>query len=79
MPPRKQPETAPPERDVSGPRSLTRLLGLFGVLSQATNGMTLAELSVSLESPKSSLLNLLRPLVRARTSSGPRSTGCRPA
>jgi IclR family acetate operon transcriptional repressor len=63
MPPKKQPDIAPPERDASGPRSLTRLLGLFGVLSQATNGMTLAELSVTLESPKSSLLNLLRPLV----------------
>jgi len=63
MPPKKQTETAAPERDVGGPRSLTRLLGLFGVLSQAANGMTLAELSVALESPKSSLLNLLRPLV----------------
>jgi IclR family transcriptional regulator, acetate operon repressor len=63
MPPRKQPDITPPERDASGPRSLTRLLGLFGVLSQATHGMSLAELSVALESPKSSLLNLLRPLV----------------
>lgn len=63
MPPKKQTEPATPERDVSGPRSLTRLLGLFGVLSQSGNGMTLAELSVALESPKSSLLNLLRPLV----------------
>ena len=63
MPPKKQPDITPPERDASGPRSLTRLLGLFGVLSQASNGMTLAELSVALESPKSSLLNLLRPLV----------------
>ncbi|HSV35090.1 MAG TPA: IclR family transcriptional regulator [Ramlibacter sp.] len=65
MPPKKPTEdtAAAPERDASGPRSLTRLLGLFGVLSQAANGMTLAELSVALESPKSSLLNLLRPLV----------------
>ncbi|RWA52312.1 hypothetical protein AU476_18460 [Cupriavidus sp. UYMSc13B] len=47
----------------SGPRSLTRLLGLFEILSNARNGMTLAELNVALESPKSSLLNLLRPLV----------------
>jgi IclR family acetate operon transcriptional repressor len=51
------------DRDVGGPRSLTRLLGLFGVLSRAPDGMSLAELSVALESPKSSLLNLLRPLV----------------
>ena len=64
MPSKKQPDTAAAnERDVTGPRSLTRLLGLFGALSQAANGMTLAELSVALESPKSSLLNLLRPLV----------------
>ena len=51
------------ERDVGGPRSLTRLLGLFGELSRSTDGMSLAELSVALGSPKSSLLNLLRPLV----------------
>jgi IclR family transcriptional regulator, acetate operon repressor len=63
MPPKKQPDISPPERDATGPRSLTRLLGLFGVLSQASHGMSLAELSVALESPKSSLLNLLRPLV----------------
>jgi IclR family transcriptional regulator, acetate operon repressor len=63
MPPKKQPDISPPERDATGPRSLTRLLGLFGVLSQSGNGMSLAELSVALESPKSSLLNLLRPLV----------------
>lgn len=56
-------EEAGPERDNGGPRSLTRLLGLFDVLSQAPEGLTLAELNVALESPKSSLLNLLRPLV----------------
>jgi IclR family acetate operon transcriptional repressor len=50
-------------RDDSGPRSLTRLLALFDALSVAPNGMTLADLNVALESPKSSLLNLLRPLV----------------
>lgn len=52
-----------PERDTTGPRSLTRLLGLFDVLSLTQNGMSLAELSATLASPKSSLLNLLRPLV----------------
>ncbi len=51
------------ERDVTGPRSLTRLLGLFGVLSRAPEGMSLAELNIALDTPKSSLLNLLRPLV----------------
>lgn len=48
---------------VTGPRSLTRLLGLFDVLAKSRDGMTLAELNQALQSPKSSLLNLLRPLV----------------
>lgn len=51
------------EKEVPGPRSLMRLLGLFDVLAKLPDGMTLAELSVSLDTPKSSLLNLLRPLV----------------
>jgi IclR family transcriptional regulator, acetate operon repressor len=49
--------------EVSGPRSLTRVLGLFDALAKSANGLTLAELNTMLESPKSSLLNLLRPLV----------------
>jgi DNA-binding IclR family transcriptional regulator len=49
--------------EVTGPRSLARLLGLFDVLAQSKDGMTLAELNHALQSPKSSLLNLLRPLV----------------
>ena len=53
----------PPAREVTGPRSLTRLLGLFDALAKSSNGLTLAELNSLLESPKSSLLNLLRPLV----------------
>lgn len=52
-----------PEKENSGPRSLMRLLGLFDVLSKQPDGLTLAELNVVLETPKSSLLNLLRPLV----------------
>jgi DNA-binding IclR family transcriptional regulator len=46
-----------------GPRSVTRILGLFEVLAKSTEGLSLAELSNTLESPKSSLLTLLRPLV----------------
>lgn len=46
-----------------GPRSVTRILGLFEVLARAGDGMSLAELSSVLETPKSSLLTLLRPLV----------------
>ena len=41
-------EAAPEERDVTGPRSLTRLLGLFDVLSMSPDGMSLAELNVTL-------------------------------
>ena len=59
----KRTSESAPARDDSGPRSLTRLLALFEKLSLARNGLTLAELNVALESPKSSLLNLLRPLV----------------
>lgn len=51
------------ERDVTGPRSLTRILGLFDALAKKPDGLSLAELNAVLESPKSSLLNLLRPLV----------------
>jgi len=53
----------PPAREITGPRSLTRLLGLFDALAKSSNGLTLAELNSLLDSPKSSLLNLLRPLV----------------
>ena len=51
------------ERAASGPRSLTRILGLFGALTQQPDGLSLADLNALLASPKSSLLNLLRPLV----------------
>jgi IclR family transcriptional regulator, acetate operon repressor len=51
------------EKETVGPRSLTRLLGLFDALAKSPDGLTLADLNVTLESPKSSLLNLLRPLV----------------
>jgi IclR family acetate operon transcriptional repressor len=51
------------EKDIGGPRSLMRLLGLFDVLAKMPDGLTLAELHVALDTPKSSLLNLLRPLV----------------
>lgn len=51
------------EKEAVGPRSLSRLLGLFDALAKSPDGLTLADLNVTLESPKSSLLNLLRPLV----------------
>lgn len=51
------------ERDATGPRSVMRILGLFEALSETAEGLSLADLSVTLEAPKSSLLTLLRPLV----------------
>jgi len=59
----KNTSSRPPGRENTGPRSLTRLLGLFDALAKSSNGLTLAELNSVLDSPKSSLLNLLRPLV----------------
>jgi IclR family transcriptional regulator, acetate operon repressor len=40
-----------------------RVLGMFDQLSRSPEGMALGELSSALNTPKSSLLNLLRPLV----------------
>jgi DNA-binding IclR family transcriptional regulator len=39
------------------------MLGIFGAIAQSPEGLSLAELSSRLESPKSSLLTLLRPMV----------------
>lgn len=47
----------------SGPRSLQRMIGIFDFIARSPDGLSLAELAVRLESPKSSLLTLLRPLV----------------
>lgn len=51
------------DRDAMGPRSLMRVMRTFSLLSQAQRGISLSELTAALETPKSSLLNLLRPLV----------------
>ncbi|WP_223446263.1 IclR family transcriptional regulator [Pseudomonas sp. BF-R-19] len=56
-------ETQQAEKDASGPRSVMRILGLFEALARATDGLSLADLSIELGAPKSSLLTLLRPLV----------------
>ncbi|MBC7138724.1 MAG: IclR family transcriptional regulator [Defluviimonas sp.] len=45
-----------------GPRSVTRVLAIFDLVAQNNRRMTLSELSSALDSPKSSLLVLLRPL-----------------
>lgn len=47
----------------AGPRSLQRMLGIFDVIARSPDGLSLAELSSRLKSPKSSLLTLLRPMV----------------
>jgi len=49
--------------ETTGPRSLNRLLGMFDALAKSPSGLMLSELNTVLDSPKSSLLNLLRPLV----------------
>ena len=51
------------EEGGSGPRALSRVLRLLDLLAGSAGGVSLASLSASLGSPKSSLLNLLRPLV----------------
>lgn len=47
----------------TGPRSIARVLGIFSILSKFEDGVSLTDLSLALNSPKSSLLSLLRPLV----------------
>lgn len=47
----------------SAPRSLMRVLNLLKLLSKSPEGMSLAAISTALDSPKSSLLALLRPMV----------------
>jgi IclR family acetate operon transcriptional repressor len=55
---------APPESSNNvGSRALTRMLGIFSTIGRFPDGLSLAELSQHLDSPKSSLLTLLRPLV----------------
>jgi DNA-binding IclR family transcriptional regulator len=49
--------------EAAGPRSVQRLLGALALLAAADDGLSLADLSHDLAAPKSSLLNLLRPLV----------------
>jgi len=46
----------------SSPRAIARLLGIFDAIAARPEGMTLAELTLALDAPKSSLLALLRPL-----------------
>ena len=56
-------QTEKATRQKTGPRSVMRILGLFEALTLRDDELSLAELSVELDAPKSSLLTLLRPLV----------------
>lgn len=61
--------TAAPDRSGTvdpGPRSLIRTLRILEHLAGAPDGLSLAALSARLESPKSSLLGLLRPMCSFR-------------
>jgi IclR family transcriptional regulator, acetate operon repressor len=49
--------------EAASPRSLIRVIGLFEAIAGAQQGLSLVDLSNRLDSPKSSLLLLLRPLV----------------
>ena len=51
-------------REGGGPRAMTRVIRLCETLAQNSTGLTLSELSARLETPKSTLLNSLRPLVQ---------------
>lgn len=59
----KPKHAAAAEKASGGPRSLKRMLGIFSIIARSPDGLSLAELSSQLNSPKSSLLTLLRPLV----------------
>lgn len=50
------------KKQTDSPRSLQRTLGIFDAIARSPDGLSLAELSDQLQSPKSSLLTLLRPL-----------------
>ena len=55
-------DTEPNDRESGGPRAMSRVLRLLDCLAAAPEGLSLADLSVELSTPKSTLLNSLRPL-----------------
>ncbi len=50
-------------RNESGPKAMSRVLRLLDELARTPEGLSLADLSQVLETPKSTLINSLRPLV----------------
>lgn len=63
---RTGPSPDAPDPFSKSPRSLVRVLSIFETLTHRDQGLTLTELGQALNSPKSSLLALLRPLVASR-------------
>lgn len=61
----RQRETITEAAEGSAARSSARVVGVFETLARSEEGMSLAELSVALGAPKSSLLGLLRSMVSA--------------
>jgi IclR family transcriptional regulator, acetate operon repressor len=52
-----------PDRDSAGPRAMSRVLALLDRLAAAPEGLSLSDLSAQLATPKSTMINSLRPLV----------------
>jgi len=55
-------ETEANERETGGPRAMSRVLRLLDCLAKSPEGLSLADLSAALATPKSTLLNSLKPL-----------------
>lgn len=56
-------DTDSPDRESGGPRAMSRVLSLLECLAKAPEGLSLADLSPALSTPKSTLLGSLKPLV----------------
>ena len=55
-------DTDTSERDAGGPRAMSRVLRLLDCLAKAPEGLSLADLSTALSTPKSTMINSLKPL-----------------
>jgi len=58
----RETETEPNERDAGGPRAMSRVLRLLDCLAKSPEGLSLSDLSAALATPKSTMLNSLKPL-----------------
>jgi len=55
-------QTERTESDAGGPRAMSRVLRLLDCLAKSPEGLSLADLSAALATPKSTMLNSLKPL-----------------